>query len=319
MNHLPHKPPAQPAASARAAFTMVEMVVVAAVILIIAAAVLPAASSMWAQRKIAGAEGVLSGVLRTARRQAMVAGRGESGVFFAVDASGAQSIYPIEQVTQPQGAGVSHPDLVSQNRFVITDDRAFTLPPPMRVVPRYVIDDAASADSADVFSTDELANNSFPDPEFPGFDEQQRHRNFFTMVFSTDGRLLVGRDVLIHDTDDSPQPNGDGVGDRTGLRVGFAPANSDVPTYHPQSGPRKAIDPTGGGATLKDLITDNVGVAVNLPSVDGLLLYDDAQFNRLPGMTDQQRDFLLRTGRPFFVNRLTGTVIRGPLGENVTP
>jgi hypothetical protein len=53
--------------------------------------------------------------------------------------------------------------------------------------------------------------------------------------------------------------------------------------------------------------------ALNFTTVDGLLVYDDASFQQQP--LDQKRSFLVRTGRPIYVSRYTGTVVRGPLGD----
>jgi hypothetical protein len=57
-------------------------------------------------------------------------------------------------------------------------------------------------------------------------------------------------------------------------------------------------------------------VALNFPSVDGLLLYDDSVFNEFTD-EEEKREFLLSTGAPLYVNRMTGSLIRGPAGENV--
>ena len=66
------------------------------------------------------------------------------------------------------------------------------------------------------------------------------------------------------------------------------------------------------------LVVDNTNankpVAINFPSVDGLLVYDDSLFNEFDVDKDK-RDFLFRTSQPIYVNRLTGSVVRGPVGE----
>ena len=63
-------------------------------------------------------------------------------------------------------------------------------------MPRYVVDSDDAFEPYDLFSAEELANNSF---EFPTVvrapNQAQRHRNFFTMIYSSDGQLLNRRDV----------------------------------------------------------------------------------------------------------------------------
>ena len=183
----------------------------------------------------------------------------------------------------------------------------------MRVVPRYVVNEPSSAASYTTFEPSELANQYFdnlPDEA----DEAQRHRNYFTMIYSTDGCLLVGRDALIRDEDDDE----DQVGDRTGLRVGVGPphANPETTQYHTRSGTPANISP-GTELRIGFLVTDDNNVAINFSSVDGLLVYDDSLCRSVA--TEQKRDFLLRTAQPLYVSRWTGVVIRGPVGETQRP
>lgn len=312
------------------AFTLVELVIVIAVIIVLTAVILPSVTELWAERKLADAENTLAGSLMTARRNALLADRGESGLLFVVDPDGIQTIYPIEHQNQKDPETQTEYVLASRHRFVILDKQALTLPSPIRVVPRYAVlpGTGNNEDNWLRFSAEELADNDFPVPDMQGpgpdgdeYQEAQRHRNFFTIVFSNDGQLLVRRDVLIVD----PDADGDGLGDRTGLLV-------DAPEqYWPQQSEQKEdIDPENGEPLIDDLIVDgdntnNVGpqsqrTAVNFPSVDGLLVYDDSVFNRLgtgDSVLDIKRDFLLRTAQPLYINRRTGRIIRGPLGENV--
>ena len=65
---------------------------------------------------------------------------------------------------------------------------------------------------------------------------------------------------------------------------------------------------------MVDNTNANKPVAISFPSVDGLLVYDDSLFNEFDVDRDK-RDFLLRTSQPMYVNRLTGSVVRGPVGE----
>ena len=283
------------------------MVVVMAVILILTAILLPAVRTIWYQHKVAEAENVIRGLLTTTRPRAMSSDGGESGLFFMVDAQGVQHIYPITQ--QPVGP------LEARNQFVVSSEREYALPVPMRVVPRYAVhaDESGEVDDAYTFTADELASN-YPPQEAPsGASEAQRQRNFFTMVYSNEGHLKTWRDVLIKDVD----ADEDGRGDRTGMLVAnWEPdTKHGVKLYHAQKdGIPTPIDEVTG-LPLQDLVTDGSGVALNFPSVDGLLVYDDSLFNDVEG-AENRRAFLLRTAQPFYVSRLSGAVVRGPVGEN---
>ena len=291
----------------RRGFTLAEMVVVMAVILILTALLLPAVRTIWYQHKVADAENIIKGLLTTTRPRAMAPGGGESGLFFMLDAEGVQHIYSITQ--QPVG------QLEALNQFVLTSEREYALPAPMRVVPRYAVEVAQqTTDEPYTFSAAELASNAPPWNTRPmGVNEAQRHRNFFTMVYSNEGQLEVWRDVLIKDED----ADEDGRGDITGLRVADGEANQkhDVAQYYDlESGAKTDIDDITG-LPLQDLLTDEGDVALNFPSVDGLLVYDDSLFNEVEG-TQDRRAFLLRAAQPFYVSGLSGAVVRGPMGEN---
>ena len=300
-----------------AGFTLIEMIVVVAIVVVLIALILPAASTMWEERKSADAEMMIQGMLMTARAKALQASGVESGVFFFVDDRGTQHIVPIQQ-----GPGKRDLENVGnpawESVFRVVPGRTYSLPAPMRVVPRYVIEEDPDDEKAGrVFSEEELAHDDFKTPPSPEGNPAQRHRNFFTMVFSNDGELLVWRDALILDAAQDPNE----MGDATGLAV--APSEG-VAEYHVQgdANTEAPIDPRAALRAEPDaipfLVVDamNMDVALNFPSVDGLLVYNDALF-RSVDLAAQQRDFLLRTARPFYVNRNTGAVIRGPSGENV--
>ncbi|MCH7994957.1 MAG: prepilin-type N-terminal cleavage/methylation domain-containing protein [Planctomycetes bacterium] len=317
MAHRRHEEAARsPAANRReGGFTLVEMIVVMAIVLVLAGLVLPAASSMWEQRKLASAHTIIQGMLQTARSRAMRAGAVESGLFFYVDSFGVQRVVTIQQDAAHSG------DIAWENVFRITQDRLYTLPAPMRAVPRYVVD-INRADPL-IFSEEELARN-YGDFENLGAETNnaQRHRNFFTMVFSSEGQLLVRRDVLILDED----RDGKGVkpvrGDISGMKVGYDwsvdPGVAIVASFFAQDDtitPTKATPPAGP-LTLPFLIFDELAgeVAINFPSVDGLLVYDNSIFRSLDLAADK-RNYLLESAQPFYVNRYTGAIIRGPKGE----
>ena len=287
------------------------MVVVISVILILTAVLLPAVRTIWYQHKVADAENIIKGLLTTTRPRAMAPEAGESGLFFMLDEQGVQHIYPITQ--QPVGP------LEARNQFVVTSEREYALPAPMRVVPRYAVHLDVTGDPTDdpyTFTAGELAGNQQPQVQRTqgDVDQAQRHRNFFTMVYSNEGYLEVWRDVLIKDED----ADEDGRGDITGLYVADWDADDDhevTQYYDIKTGSKTDIDEING-LPLQDLITEETShVALNFPSVDGLLVYDDSLFDEVES-AQERRAFLLRTAQPFYVNRLSGVVVRGPVGEN---
>lgn len=322
----------------RHAFTLVELVVVIAIVLVLLGLVLPGATKMWEERKVSDAENVIQGLLVTTRARAQRPNSTESGLLFYLDRSGAQQVVAIEQVNREGAVSVAaecnndHPKNnpgMMYNReawldvFHVVGDSPYTLPPPMRVTPRYaVLPDATP--SMFTFSDDELANSDFEKPFSAVFDVAQRHRNYFTIIFDNRGEMRVWRPVLILDYD----RDGNSRGDVTGLPVGFDTAGNkpNVNKYFDIDGVPPLINtfrgkPTGGGEkeTICYLVVEDAKasdpVAINFPSVDGLLVYDDSAFSEA-GDPAAKREYLIRSAQPFYVNRLTGAVIRGPLGEN---
>jgi len=294
------------------------MVIVVAVILLIVGIVLPAASTLWRERRVAEAQDTISGLLMTARARAMQDNFGDSGLFFFVDDAGVQHIAAIAQDAR-RGADPATRDAWA-NVFNVTTERSYALPVPMRVVPRYAVEDKTTNPDAKayaLFSEGELANSDFMTLPTGG-DQAQRHRNFFTMIYSSSGQLRVRRDVLIRDVDaDSADNPG---GDVTGLTVGGAGTPpAQVSKYYDQANAALNIDPKGV-QKIDFLVTDagNRDVAINFPSVDGLLVYDESLFGAA-GSAEQKRQFLLDAAQPFYVHRLTGAVVRGPVGENQAP
>ena len=298
------------------AFTLIELVVVIAIIASLLGVVLPAVSRMWDGRKQGDAVNRLRGAITVARRMALSPNHDEVGLLFVRDRlSDAQRIFLIER--KPVTDTING-NRIARDRFVIIDDRDYTLPAPLRVVPRYVVH--TGGDDAHLeFSPVELINDSFPRPDGPiNWDEGQRHRNYFSMIFNGQGRLVVGRNVLIYDT----APSGvSRFGDRTGLPVPNEPDDPVIQYFARDSrkGDRKLpIDQTGTQPPLTDLVVDpadNPPVAINFPSVDGLLLYDDAVFRRM-GDAQSKREFLIRTAQPLYVAGVSGLVILGPIAEN---
>jgi hypothetical protein len=231
----------------------------------------------------------------------------ESGLFAFLDESGAQHLVSIQRPREHLA------DPIWQNVFTITGERDHVLPPPMRVAPRYAVDDSEGIpedQSWRIFSNVELANDAlYAPPE----DNTQRHRNYFTIVFSTDGHLIPNRDVLILDED----ADEDGQGDRTGLRVGGPPENPTVTQYFARDndGPLP-IDPDSTDPSIPYLVIDPGDVAINFPSVRGVLVYDDIAFHEL--LTEEKQSFLLREATPLYLSRWTGAVVRGSVEGDVS-
>ncbi len=294
------------------------MVIVVAVILLVLGIVLPAASTLWKQRRISEAQDAISGLLMSTRAKAMENDFGDSGLFFYLDDAGVQRIATINQDAKK----AANPDTREAwtNVFNVLPERTYALPVPMRVVPRYAVQDITTNPDAEpyqLFSEAELANTDF---NTTVGEQAQRHRNFFTMIYSSDGQLRVRRDVLIRDADaEEGTPE---LGDFTAYVVA-----DEVTKYflqNPSGTPTTPIDFAEGTPPAVpefiDLVVDpqDHGTALNFPSVDGLLVYDESLFGAA-GTPEQKRQFLLDASQPFYVHRLTGAVVRGPVGENEAP
>jgi|CXWL01.1.fsa_nt_gi type II secretory pathway pseudopilin PulG len=313
------------------AFTLIEMTVVIAIIILLAGLVVPAATQMWRDRKIADAQNLITGMLMTARALAIQSGGAETGLFFFVDDQGVQRVVPITQnPNDPNQTVLPNHEWQSDPRwynvFTVARDRSFTLPGPMRAVPIYAVcgendkegickDPLESAPTPrkpfQRFSEDELKNNDFANVVIGSTTQvAQAHRNFFTIVFSPDGELRVSRPVYIRDVDEDKEANSN-KGAASGLRVGVAPDNPGVAKFYSydESNSAGQFQPA-----IPSLVTDNTGTAIVFPPVDGLLVYDDSLFNEA-GDAAKMRKYLLESALPFYFNRITGAVVRGPTGE----
>lgn len=326
--------------SAFRAFTLVEMVIVIGIIILLAGLVLPAASQMWRDRKLADAQNMVSGMLMVARAKALEGNAGETGLFFYLDDQGVQHVAAISQDPNSQNETDQTKIITGwqidnrwYNVFTISNTRNYSLPAPMRVVPVYVVcpntDGIGICNGKAKFElfdkATELTNNDFTNVVISdaSSDVAQAHRNFFSVIFSPNGELRTGRDVLIRDLDDDFDKNPGA--DVTGLRVNGPPDGPWVTRYYRYENNNSPDDLIGFGAVrlvgsaLKDqpptwLVTDKAGVALNFPSIDGLLVYDDSLFNEA-GDAEARRKFLLESAQPFYIQRLTGAVVRGPVGE----
>lgn len=322
-------------------FTLVEMMVVVAIVLILVAVGTPAVQSMWANQRRIDTLNTIQGMLTTTRAKAIQSGEGELGLFFFLDSKGVQRIASIRRATttgvrtllEENGYNVpaalmdptqiQNYELALRDVFEVTPDRIYTIPAPSRVVPRYVVEDRTNRPSADVwqlFSDEELANDKTLDqPLDAGTDNNQRHRNFFTIIFTSGGEVRPGRSVLILDTDtlhsDPPR------GDITGLSVGYD-TSADAATVDQYFVANNSvlsvpIDVTSSpGLAIPFLVNDpdSTTTAINFPSVDGLLVYDDSLIRDLDDPADK-RATLLRAALPVYINRLTGAIVQGPVGE----
>jgi Tfp pilus assembly protein FimT len=328
--------------SAFRAFTLVEMVIVIAIIILLAGLVLPAASQMWRERKVADAQNMISGMLMVARARALEGNAGETGLFFYLDDQNVQHVAAIsQQPDDPNEPMPTDPEELKKRRermtwqsdskwhnvFTVTKSRNYAIPAPMRVVPRYAVCGEVGSGTAcngydtnvTLFSSDELANNDFANARIDADHHVgQMHRNYFTIIYSPDGELKVGRDVLIRDVDADCEENRGG--DLTGLRVGTAAC--DVPSvmqYYKQDQNNTPVNicPKTPPQPIDYLVTYKDDIAINFPSVDGLLVYDDSLFNEA-GDAAAKRKYLLESAQPFYIQRNTGAVVRGPVGEGPT-
>lgn len=313
------------------AFTLVEMIVVMAVIVILVSLVVPAATTMWNQRKIADAHNSINGILRTTRAKAAQGRLGDAGVLFYLDDRGIQHAATIARIpldpdaAQPDGPAIPwQSDPNWRDVYTVVPGRTQALPAGMRVVPQYALIDQQQANDANPplashqwFSNDELANEEFENLAADG-DQGQRQRNHFAVLFSADGRLMTDRNVLVRDVDLDDDDPGKGKGDITGLPV-HADTATPLSRYYDrkQSGPQTFDN----NYTLPDFLVipgEGQSVAACFAPVDGLLVYDDALFKEAATPADK-RQFLRDQGQPFYVHHLTGAIVKGPTGENLGP
>lgn len=306
----------------RGGFTLIELVVVVGIIALLAVVTLPGVSRMMEDSRLADTHNKLRGLLKSARSRALHTADG--GLFFYVD-DGVQWAVFIEKEppdTTPGSAdelaGVVPDDARIRYR-VVEDSGAFSFAKPFRVMPRSVLDRGGNPPEEYVWSTEDLVNEHYRNltadtmGEMPG---AHNHRNFFTVLFSKDGRLLMESIVLIHDP---PRDEGSGVvvpgpGGVTGLIVDDATDRQDA---------FGATDSLMG--TLPGMIVANgqPPAAVNFPSVDGLLVYDDSVFREFPdtpvGSEPDKRRYLIDSAAPVYISPQTGAVILGPKGESEAP
>jgi prepilin-type N-terminal cleavage/methylation domain-containing protein len=320
----------------RRAFTLVEMLTVVVIVALLLAMVVPGFTKIWEERKVAQAETLLHGILSSARGQALR--HAERGLFFFLDpVTGQQMIVPIA-ADPPNSDPGSHEytvdcaappvitdcisDAMAENRFFVIEGDMFGLPIPMRVVPRAVVE--LDKNGKALWSDADLAVESCNQAPTGGWPAKYpRQRNTFAVIFGPDGKLQVNRTVVIHDSAltllSATQKLGYGY--RTRLPT------SDPTEYYlnvPNATDTAKLDATGSRKLYDILVERDAGgqpttKALNFPSVDGLLIYDDSALAGIPYQqaTDTfKRTYLMENARPLYISRLTGDVLEGPKGEN---
>ncbi|NOX57633.1 MAG: prepilin-type N-terminal cleavage/methylation domain-containing protein [Planctomycetes bacterium] len=297
-------------------FTLIELIVVISIIGILTALVVPGAAGLWSQRNEAASANMIRGLLQSVRTQAIRFG--ERGLFFYVDRDGVQRIAFIE--SDPSRGGTTPRDqfdcsAASQplncvteagavNRFHVMNNKVYTVPTPFRIAPSWALTPVSPPGpvpfplnpSSSSAWPQQLQNQRFP-IDTRGPDTPQYHRNFFTIVFDSAGQLIVGRPMLIHDTD----ADDNGIGDRSRLGV------FDVVRWWDNAGVRQDVD-----GRLFDIVMLDDTHAANFTSVDGLVVYDDSEVEGLAGGSIQS--VMLSDGQSLYVSRYTGEVIFGPKG-----
>ena len=109
----------------------------------------------------------------------------------------------------------------------------------------------------------------------------------------------------------------DGLGVQTGLPVtDESTASTEYVSFKGTSLPLSSQDTSFFIPGTIVLGPPEKTVALNFPSVDGLLVYDDQLFSELD--LSGKQPFLLRVGRPIYVSRMVGAIIRGSIGESQT-
>ena len=326
--------------SERRAFTLVELLTVVVIVALLLAMVIPGFSRIWDERKVAQAETLVRGVLMSTRARALHGS--EQGLFFYLDPKTKQQMIvpivpdpPDSDPASHEYAGdckgtISFPapitdcisDRMAENRFSVVDGDVYGLPIPMRVVPRAVVERDTS-DKA-LWSDADLAVEAHDQAPAGGWPAKYpRQRNTFVIVFGPDGKLLAGRPVLIHDSALTANNSSVkvGYGYRTALKTAD-PTDWYLNIYN--AGDTAKLDAAGTRKLYDILVELDAGgqptkKAINFPSVDGLLIYDDSALAGIPYQqaTDTfKRTYLMENARPLYISRLTGDVLEGPKGEN---
>jgi len=271
----------------------------------------PAVTSMWNQRLESQAQIVVAGALQSVQMQART--RGERGLLFYLD-DGIQKIAVIESArTLLDSSNSANPQITEPNIladcFDVSAGMIYRVPSPYRVVPRGVLDTNTPGNERNTWNDVEVNHEDVYTSLGNPAAGNQRHRNYFTVVFGPDGRLRVGREVLVHDP-----------ANRTGLF-----RQNKVTKYYDSSGTAVNFPNRVDGKTTKpdNLVATSTSpsAAINFPAVDGVLVYDESVFKEMPlagnagpGELDR-RTWAARNGQPYYINRMSGELVRGPVGE----
>ncbi len=312
--------------ASRPAFTLVELIVVIGIISILVVSVLPILGALYRDTRGADAANRIQGLLKSARMRAL--GGMEAGLFFYVEPdTNIQRVVFIQaeppDPRTPLSPGVKSPDTgvgpeCAVDRFRVLEENVYTLPPPFRAAPLAVLKEPSDGGE---WSDTELANNDYDDTGVI-FTESgpQNHRNFFTIIFSPEGRLVVNRSVLIHDP----------VADREDRDAHFKRGKVTLLDVNATGNRQPAGDGPGPeplNCELPAMIATaatRTPAALNFPSVAGLLVYDDSLFGEFPGSDERnpdvvdKREFLRQRGQPIYISPQTGDIVLGPIGEERT-
>ncbi len=345
----PFSKPATPfSKSARsAAYTLVELVVVIAIIGILVTIAIPSVNGIVTDASRASAENTIKGLLKSAKARAR--NNVETGLFLFIE-DGAQKVAFIQAspANLTADVGLINPDVDfnasgtpiaefdAADRFEIVGELLYTIPRPYRLAPLAILDlpvtDSYQSGTVDPkWTSKEISNEIYDD--FALFSDNttggntqgpENHRNFFTIIFGPDGRIVSDRSVFISDIPDADDiiningPNGAAAtGKVTRLNV------NNCTDYQDIKGDTHKFSDLGAGHPglphIVSIIGNGTRYALNFVSVDGLIIYNNDAFLDAPDEIDRRREFLAETSQPYYISPRSGQIIAGPVGTELEP